>query len=389
MQSVNGIAEGMSYPQNHTFKMQHFLSPRTKWTILRILPFGIIYLVTTWVFLMVELSVHQASESNNYFVISLNLPAVVFVTFATFLVGVLVGAVEMVWLRSLFKNRPLLQKIIYKLLIYIGGSFSIIVLLFPVAMTVEFGLAPWHEDVVSKLAEFLLNISFYSTLLQMAFTILLCLIYGAISDNLGHDVLTNFFTGKYHQPTVEQRIFMFLDMKDSTTLAEQLGHVQYFKLLSAYYDTFSNSIIDHRGEVYQYIGDEIVISWPMELGVARANCIRCFFAMQEALEDRHEQFQKQFGVNPKFKAGLHAGQVTTGEIGDLKKEIAFSGDVLNVTARIQGLCNEYRADLLISGSLLGLLDLCDAFKTRHLGQRLLKGRDEPVEVYNVSHKGHS
>ncbi|MEQ9297591.1 MAG: adenylate/guanylate cyclase domain-containing protein, partial [Cyclobacteriaceae bacterium] len=132
-----------------------------------------------------------------------------------------------------------------------------------------------------------------------------------------------------------------------------------------------------------YIGDEIVISWPMEVGVAHANCIRCFFAMQKALAQRLEFFQREFGVSPKFKAGLHAGQVTTGEIGALKKEIAFSGDVLNVTARIQGLCNEYQADLLVSGSLLEQLDLHEAFKTRHLGQRLLKGRDEPVEVYAV------
>ncbi|MEQ9298342.1 MAG: adenylate/guanylate cyclase domain-containing protein, partial [Cyclobacteriaceae bacterium] len=261
-------------------------SPRTKWTILRILPFGIIYLVTTWTFGLVELSVHHSSESNDYFVVPLNLPSVIFVTLATFLVGALVGVVEMVWLKNLFKSRPLLQKITYKLVIYVVGGFSIIVLLFPVAVSLEFGLAPWHQEVTSKLAEFLLNISFYSTLLQMAFTILLCLIYATISDNLGHDVLTNFFTGKYHQPTVEQRIFMFLDMKDSTTLAEQLGHVQYFKLLSAYYDTFSNAIIDHRGEVYIYIVDEIVFSWTLEVGVAHANCISCFFAMQMALAQR-------------------------------------------------------------------------------------------------------
>ncbi len=360
-----------------------FLSPRTKWIISRIFPFGIIYMITTWMFNLVELSVHHSSVSNDYIVLPLNFPTVLFATFATFMVGVLVGVVEMVWLRNLFKGRPLWQKIIFKLMIYTVGSISVIVLLFPVTVIIELGLAPWHPETREELSEFLLNASFYSTLLQMSFTILLCLIFAAISDNLGHDVLTNFFTGKYHQPTVEQRIFMFLDMRDSTTIAERLGHVQYFKLLSAYYDTFSNAIIDHCGEVYQYIGDEIVISWPVEVSVAHANCIRCFFAMQDAIVERQEWFQKQFGVSPKFKAGLHAGQVTTGEIGDLKKEIAFSGDVLNVTARIQGLCNEYQADLLVSGTLLDCLDLGDDFEARHLDQRLLKGRDEPVEVYSV------
>lgn len=360
------------------------LSPKTRWNISRVLPFGIIYLVTTWVFTLVELSVYHSSVGNDYFVISVSFPMVLFVTISSFMVGVLIGVVEMIWLRNLFKDRPLFQKIAYKLAIYVVGGFLIIVVAFPIAGSIEFHLPPWHVQVVDIFQQFLKNISFYTSLLQMSFTVLLCLVYAAISENLGHAVLMNFFTGKYHQPIVEPRIFMFVDMKDSTALAEKLGHFRYFKFLRAYYDTFSRAIINHFGEVYQYVGDEIVISWPMTTGLSKANCVKCFFAMQKAMEKRKSQFLKNFGFCPRFKAGLHAGQVTTGEVGALKKEITFSGDVLNVTARLQGLCNQYQVSLLVSGSLLPLLPLeGQACHIQYLGKECLKGRKEPVELYTI------
>ena len=131
------------------------------------------------------------------------------------------------------------------------------------------------------------------------------------------------------------------------------------------------------------MGDEIVISWPLKVGLSNANCVRCFFAMRQALEHRRNYFQSRFGLFPQFKAALHAGEVTTGEIGALKKEITFSGDVLNVTSRIQGLCNQFQSDLLISGSLFERLALPDQFGVDDLGEHYLKGRDEPVALYSI------
>ena len=117
---------------------------------------------------------------------------------------------------------------------------------------------------------------------------------------------------------------MFLDMRSSTALAEQLGHVRYFKLLREYYNDLSDAIVDHYGEVYQYVGDEVVISWPSSLGLKSKNCIRCFYAMKERLRNRAAHYMKKYGVTPTFKAGLHCGKVTVGEIGALKKDIFFT-----------------------------------------------------------------
>ena len=172
-------------------------------------------------------------------------------------------------------------------------------------------------------------------------------------------------------------------MKSSTTIAEQLGHIKYFEMLKEYYSDLSEAIIQYSGEVYQYVGDEIIVSWKYETGIADNNCIKCFFAMKKDLAKRADWYYKKFGVRPTFKAGFHFGEVTTGEIGVLKKEIIFTGDVLNATARIQALCNNYEVDLLLSEDLVKSLDLGSEFQVRSLGENELRGKKETIELYTI------
>jgi adenylate cyclase len=77
------------------------------------------------------------------------------------------------------------------------------------------------------------------------------------------------------------------------------------------------------------------------------------------------------------------GKVTTGEIGVIKKEITFSGDVLNTTARIQGLCNTYKVDLLTSEKLINALESNEAFKLKALGEAELRGRNEKINLFTI------
>lgn len=221
-------------------------------------------------------------------------------------------------------------------------------------------------------------------MVQLSFHLLVSLLYAEISENLGQNVLLNFFTGKYHKPVAETRIFMFADMKSSTTIAEQLGHIKYFELLKAYYFDLSNAIVKNHGEVYQYIGDEIVISWKLKAGFDKNHCVRCFFDMKSDLLKKKNNYLKKYGVFPDFKAALHFGEVTTGEIGALKKEIFFTGDVLNTTARIQGLCNEYSVDLLVSKALIDRLDLNDDYVVQDLGKPQLKGKIDALDLVTIT-----
>lgn len=333
------------------------LSPRTRRNMVRIIPFGVIWLVVGWVFILVETAAMGTLDPDSPTIIALNLQVFVFASISVVMVGFLVGAIEMIFLEYLFRKKTFLQKILYKLGIYTLIMLVIITITFPIAASLESQISLIDPRVWEKFFRYLASVTFLSTLLQMASSLVLCVLYAGISENLGHAVLVNLFTGKYHTPREERRIFMFLDMRSSTAVAEQLGHIRYFELLREYYSDLSNAIIDHLGEVYQYIGDEVVISWNYRAGLKNNNCVRCFFAMKKDIKARTGFYEEKFGITPSFKAGMHLGDVTTGEIGALKKEIFFTGDVLNATARMQGLCNQYDSELLVSEELVRQLNL--------------------------------
>ncbi len=359
------------------------ISPKAKRNISRITPFAIIWLVSGWITDITEIGATRNQDLIPDTDISLTIPVLIFASLANIVVGLIVGLLEVVYLEKRFSNRTLSAKFFYKFLIYLALFIIIIVILYPLAYALDNGISVLKMDAWQALGRFLISISFLITILHLSVRLTVCLIYSAISENLGHHVFLNFIYGKYHQPKIEKRIFMFLDMKSSTTIAESLGHIKYFKLLETYYNIMSDSIINSLGEVYQYIGDEIVISWTPDKGFSQANCIKCFFDIRDHLHESNEVFFREFGFKIGFKAGIHFGEVTIGEIGALKKEIVFTGDVLNTTARIQSLCNQLKSDLLISGAIKDLLPQ-SSYQYSPKGEIELKGRHKKEELFSVS-----
>ena len=359
------------------------LSPKWKRNLSRIWPFGLIWMVTGWVFLFVELAATGFQNLQPESAITLTWPVFIFATVAVAAVGLLFGTIEMVWTEKWFRSYGLGKKVVYKTLLYLSFVMAILLVSYPLAASLELNVPISDRSVWDKTVRFFLSITFLSTLVQLSFSLLLSLLYAAISENLGHQVLKHFFTGKYHRPRVEQRIFMFLDMKDSTAIAEGLGHDRYFEVLSGYYEAMSDPIINSLGEVYQYIGDEVVVSWKMADGLKDVNCLRCFFDLKQILAEQAGAFSQAYGVIPDFRAGMHVGEVTTGEIGALKKEIVFTGDVLNTTSRLQALTKEYRTDLLISSDLGSLLEKHGNYTFEELGTISLRGKSEETVLLTV------
>ena len=138
--------------------------------------------------------------------------------------------------------------------------------------------------------------------------------------------------------------------------------------------------------MYQYVGDEIVITWKLKKGLAQNYCVRCFFDMKKALEKKSELYKRRYGLVPEFKAGMHCGVVTTGEIGALKKDIFFTGDVLNTTARILGLCANFQCDLLLSKTMVDQLSLQKDYIVEDLGTPKLRGKNNSINVMSVRPK---
>ena len=366
--------------------MQLRLTPKTRRNILRIVPFGVIWLLMDHVFLISNYAAAGSLSAVSHEAIQLDAGIYVFASLAVAAVGCLVGVVELLFLNRAFATRSLGAKLVGKTLFYVAFLTGVVVVLYPIAAAMEMGTGLSDARVWERLGAFAVSKESLSTGVQLTASLVASLFYAEISEHMGSNVLTNFLTGRYHTPKEERRVFLFSDMKASTTIAERLGHARYFELLRAYYDALADAIIDHGGEVYQYIGDEIVVSWPEETGLRDGNCICCVLQMKRDLRGEAEWFEERFGVAPEFKAGLQVGAVTTGEIGALKREIVFTGDVLNQTARIQGLCNAHGVDILVGDALRARLGAGDGWAFRSLGGQVLRGKDRPVEVFALDVK---
>lgn len=360
------------------------LSSKRVRLVKKIKPHIIFFLFGGLLYIFIERStlgnIDHYPETGNYYNFWVSLYTVLF---QSFILGLIFGILEEYIFKNLLKKKTFLIKLILKTLLY-GVIIFVIAIISSLILNIwRVNLTRSDLDVIRPVANFTVNFSFLIALSYTFVVIGISLFYSEMADYIGLRAITNFFTGKYSKSTVEDRAFMFLDMKSSTTIAEKIGHKQYYQLLNDYYRDMTSAIVSTEGEIYQYVGDEIVVSWDYKKGIKDNNCVRCFFLIKDQMEKRSLSYQEKFGVVPKFKAGIHCGQVTAGSVGVIKKEILFTGDVLNTTARIQSKCNEERVDLLISQTLEAILDLGNKYEVQAKGAFELRGRDQMIDLFSV------
>ncbi|QKX03980.1 adenylate/guanylate cyclase domain-containing protein [Aquimarina sp. TRL1] len=226
--------------------------------------------------------------------------------------------------------------------------------------------------------------------------------------NLGYSIVTNIFivitihlekllgkgnllkliTGRFYHPQEEERVFMFIDLTSSTMIAEDLGHLQYSRFIQ---DCFLDLAVveKYNAEVYQYVGDEAVLTWKMNKTVNTDACLLAFFAFSKRLQDRTSYYQKNYGHVPFFKAGVHGGIITVVEIGSIKHEIAYHGDTINIASRVQEQCKKQGVSLLISKTIFDRIKNPTVFELINTGNPLLKGKKNTTELYSVSLKNNT
>ena len=188
-----------------------------------------------------------------------------------------------------------------------------------------------------------------------------------INRKIGYGVLLNFIFGKYHYPKEEERIFAFIDLKKSTQIAEKLGPLSFHKLLYEFFYDISISILVTKGEIYRYVGDEIVVTWKTNDGLDNANCIRAYFLMKRQLKKMREKYIEKFGFVPDFHAAYHSGKVVRGEIGDVKSQFVFHGEAMFIASKMENECSKSGHDLLISSELIQQISIPVIYEMRHVG----------------------
>jgi len=204
---------------------------------------------------------------------------------------------------------------------------------------------------------------------------------------LGFDTLRNLLLGHYARPRNEQKAFLLIDMKDSTGLAEKLGALRFHELLNAFFRDIADAAMECDAEIHKYVGDEAILTWPAGPALREGDCLACPFLAHQNIIRNAANYRDRFDAVPGFRAALHCGDIVAGEIGDVRREIAYVGDTLNVAARLLEASKDLRRDVLVSAELLGRARLPAGLQAEVLPTLSIRGRDAPLEIAALSMRG--
>ncbi len=201
---------------------------------------------------------------------------------------------------------------------------------------------------------------------------------------LGYGTLKNLLLGRYVRPRREQKVFLLIDMKNSTGLAEKLGPIRFHELLNDFFRDIADAALECDAEIHKYVGDEAILTWPQSTALANGDCLACPFVARQRIADNEAQYRRRFNVVPEFRAALHCGEIVTGEIGEVRREIAYVGDTLNVAARLLEASKSLGRDVLVSAELLALVRLPQDLQAEPLPMLSIRGRAAPLAIAALS-----
>lgn len=295
-----------------------------------------------------------------------------------FLVSLILGYFLVSVIKIYLRNSSLWFNLFLKTLILVVAAF---IMNFFIYFTYEWLIAGYSPG--RAVEKFFYNMFHTKWLVQKmpewVILFIITLLALEVNEKYSRGVFINIMLGKYLQPKEEKRIILFLDLKDSTPIAQKMGNKEYFKFIRDFIYYISAGFLQHDGRIYQYLGDEIVVWWP-ESKVNAKRAVAALITARKQLNKNAEMFRRLYGILPEYKAGIHAGVVTVGQIGIVKKDLVMSGDAINTAARIRTACSELNQKYMISKEMMELLDMKD-WQTESQGLVELKGKAQSIELF--------
>ncbi len=294
--------------------------------------------------------------------------------------GLMFGIITLITNRKSIRNKSMGTIVLVKTVLYVVAVLISQALVY--AIYLMFDIVP--KEVLIEMQQqldyrFLLVMCIYFVMVILFINTALVFYH-----KLGYGELINIITGKYRTPVQENRVFMLLDMKDSTKNAEMLGNSLYSQLIQDCIQDLTELIIRYKANVYQYVGDEIALTWKVDIKNSRMNAINLFFAFQKALNSKREYYLKNYSIIPEFKAGIDEGVVTVTEVGDIKRDLAYHGEVLHTAARLEKMCNNMGKKILITEELKVNLENSSEFDIEYMGNHKLRGKKDKEKVYGIA-----
>jgi adenylate cyclase len=286
------------------------------------------------------------------------------------LVGTGVGLFEQFYVQSLrgrwFRNiHPLLS---------IGIYTGVVAVLFVIAVNIAHLLlhpfnpapVPWGR------LPFILPII-------VAFSVIGIVVMRAVHF-IGIDTLFHLMIGTYHRPVVEQKVLVFIDINNSTALAERLGDLKIKSLVGKFLFDISKPITDYGGEIYLYKGDGLIAIWDWQEAVRGDRILQALDAVFATIRREHADYLTQFAVVPSFRIGVHGGDVVVSEQGDTKRSIGIYGSTINIASRMEEAAKAHGVACVISGDVAQALSGA-AGRLYLIGAERVKGISTEIPVF--------
>lgn len=178
----------------------------------------------------------------------------------------------------------------------------------------------------------------------------------------------------------KQMTVLFADIRSFTTLSESMSPKQNFDFINDYLRRVSPVIRNYKGFIDKYIGDAIMALFPESVDDAVYAAIEIIKQLNFFNRERSKTGQQPIKVG----IGLHVGTLMLGTIGEEKRmEGTVISDAVNLASRLEGLTKMYGASVIVSGEIKRALRHPERYDFRFLGKVRVKGKKEPVDVFEV------
>jgi adenylate cyclase len=205
---------------------------------------------------------------------------------------------------------------------------------------------------------------------------------------IGIETLFHLTVGTYHRPVLQEKVIVFLDINNSTGLAEELGAVRTKSLVGKFLFDISKPITDHGGEIYLYKGDGLIALWEWREAIRDNRILRTIDAVFATIRRERPEYLEQFDVVPSFRIGVHGGEVVVSEQGDTKRAIGVYGTTINIAARMEEAAKTYNVACAISGDVAENLR-SEEGRLIPIGHEKIRGSavEIPIYEYRVAGEG--
>ncbi len=177
---------------------------------------------------------------------------------------------------------------------------------------------------------------------------------------------------------------LFCDIRGFTNLSEELAPREVVSFLNDYYSVMTEVVKECGGAVNQFVGDEVFAAFgaPVAIEDAEYKAVCCAIKMIEKIMELNEMYSERFGRQIEIGIGINSGEVIAGNLGsEDRMEYSLTGDTVNTGKRIETLTKTKANTIYISDSVFE--KTANRFQTKPLEPVMVKGKKEPIRVYEV------